>query len=125
MNQAKILWIQDEFDGPINGIVEYNNEKLWFSRNESNVLDSKVSKPEEIYSLYRLDNETLNRLEKYHMEYCRVTGNPLNHGDPFIRSKNNIIKFKHDLNLSEIKGDFVCEIKESQFSNLSVPHIIK
>jgi len=50
MPQAKILWVQDDFDGPINGIAEYNNEKLWFScvENPFGVSSTDISVPESI-----------------------------------------------------------------------------
>jgi len=30
--KCKILWVQDEHDGPLNGLALYKNQKVWFAR---------------------------------------------------------------------------------------------
>lgn len=112
MSNPRILWVQDDYEGPMNGLVEYNGEKLWFSRqvtpkivsstevpppepvNESdNNEDEKQKCLNRIYTLVRLSPEHMELIVKNHERYCAETGNPLNHGEPIImRRKSNMIK---------------------------------
>lgn len=42
---VKILWVHDDFEGPVNGLVQYGDEKLWFNRIEtSRQVDTQVAK---------------------------------------------------------------------------------
>lgn len=43
MSKVKILWVQDENNGPVNGLAEYNGEKLWFSRTTDPLLVSPAA----------------------------------------------------------------------------------
>src|SRR5579871_2717942 len=72
MGKATILWVQDKFDGPTNGLVSYENENLWFCKDGDG--DS--------YKLYRLTEEVSKIVEDEHTRYCEHTGAPLKHGDP-------------------------------------------
>lgn len=45
MSSLKILWVQDDFNGPINGLVSYNGENLWFSKIEKPPMVSSTDIP--------------------------------------------------------------------------------
>jgi hypothetical protein len=100
---AKILWVQDEYEGPLNGLVEYQGEKLWFSRTDIPTMISstkipvppiKISEPNErIYTLTRLNKLDLEKVIENHLTYCELTGLPINHGDSLIiRSSKQVAK---------------------------------
>lgn len=140
--QTKILWVQDEYDGPMNGLSEYNEEKVWFSR-----IDNRM------YHLYRLSEQMLIDVTNNHICHCDKTGSPLNHGDPFKikrRSKANKIsteafqsivpsgkdeveleverrsmslvkQYDHIIVPANVKGELIIIIKESDFTNYSLP----
>jgi hypothetical protein len=45
MSHIKILWVQDEYDGPMNGLAEYNGRNVWFSRlNTPSIISPRISK---------------------------------------------------------------------------------
>jgi hypothetical protein len=108
MAQANILWVQDEYDGPMNGLVEYNGEKLWFSRLNTPSIISSTEIPvpylntdettentdvERTYLLHRLSGDDLILVTENHLAYCEETGAPVNHGDPFvIRSRPKAVR---------------------------------
>lgn len=152
----KILWVQDDFNGPMNGLAEYNGEKVWFSRQtDPNVISStEVSAPYLIpdqedcknrsYSLFRLTPENLDAVIANHIKYCEEMGAPLNHGDPIrmqgkqvvkrlpaeknakvplkMKTMEQIKRFNHNIIPSEIVGEIVAAVKESDFVNYHVPH---
>jgi hypothetical protein len=142
MNTAKILWVQDNINGPINGVSFYNNEKLWFVRNDNNT----------DFNLLRLSADLLLNLEENHKKYCELTGSPLNHGDPIKikrqekvtkiptkqhiktgensveatpRPLGNSISFVHTINPLDIKGELIVTLKESDFVNYNVPNKVE
>jgi|SRR3972149_7948099 len=83
---AKIVWVHDDFEGPVNGIVEYNGEKVWFSRVQLPyvVSSTDVPVPEQdirTYTLTRISSSDLERLEHNHEDYCEKIGAPVLHGD--------------------------------------------
>jgi len=147
MSCATILWVQDELDGPINGLAVYNNENLWFSRLES----STDADSEHVYSLYRLSDDTLKAVTDNHVAHCNATGSPLNHGDPIIIKRNkhitkmeqttieslipsgkegvevepralsNVKSYIHSISTFDITGDLVISLKQSEFTNYFVP----
>jgi hypothetical protein len=91
MEQVKILWVQDEYEGPMSGLAEYNGEKVWFSRINTPSIISSTDVPvpdvesatnSRIYYLHRLSPEDLDKLTDIHIDYCSQMGSPLNHGDP-------------------------------------------
>jgi len=102
--QIKILWVHDDFEGPMNGLAEYQGEKMWFSRSlipiaisstDVPVGDSETceSRSMRVYALTRLTPETLCRVEENHVAYCNETGSPFNHGDPIkIRRRKQMVK---------------------------------
>jgi hypothetical protein len=146
MSVAKILWVEEEYDGPINGLAEYENQQLWFSKITSTT-------EERLYVLYRLDDNLLKVVTENHVLQCKNTGKPLNHGDPFkIKKKSSMRKFHvdqikqlvpdgkdsielehrslsdiksytHNIIPSEIKGDIVTILTEKEISNFFVPRI--
>lgn len=110
--------------------------------------------PTRSYVLYKLDPEMLQIVEDNHIAYCNETGSPLNHGDPTKfkrrtqmlkgdlskclkegseeegveatqRSLSNVVIYNHTFNSREIYGEYVSVIKETDFSNYSVPHRIE
>lgn len=136
---ATILWVQDEFNGPMTGLAEYNNQKVWFSR-----IDDKRK-----YNLISLTNELISQLENNHQKYCKETGAPLKHGDSHqiirtvkqetkenlslcadengevigsFRGLSVIKRFEH--NLPVIDGNIITTINENEFTNYYVPHKI-
>ena len=111
--KIKILWVHDEFEGPVNGLAEYGGEKLWFSRSSVPRMVSSTNVPVEngqsldltqtrTYTLTRLTPELLSCVENNHIAYCNETGAPLNHGDPIkIRKRKQVVK----ADLSKIMPD--------------------
>jgi len=102
--QAKILWVHDDYEGPMNGLAEYQGEKLWFKRSSMPDIisstdvpvpsdDSQSSSTTRVYVLLKLDPKMLDMIEQNHISYCNETGAPLNHGDPIkLRKKKQIVK---------------------------------
>lgn len=92
MTSAKIVWVQDNFSGPTNGVLEYQGEELWFAVNGDVFAKSSTdvavpqvvsSKEERTFNLLRLTSEQMAEVTKNHTEYCSKTGAPLYHGDPW------------------------------------------
>lgn len=131
MSQPTILWVQDESDGPVNGLVNYQDEKLWFSR--STIDESGVR----LYNLYRLSEDNLNLITLNHVNYCEDTGAPLHHGDSYkiksrkatpnkgsgVRCMLSSNEFQHLIVPSDVTGELVTTIKETDFLNYHVPHM--
>lgn len=138
---TKILWVHDDFEGPMNGLIEYAGEKLWFSR-------IKLCSPGR-YILTKLSDELLSSIEKNHVKYCEETGAPLNHGDPIkIKRKSLVSKmdysgtiptdgadtsarilttckiYNHNYDPQNIPGDYVTTITENDIINFNVPRTI-
>ena len=114
MSQVKIIWVQDEYDGPMNGIVEYNNEKLWFSRVNNPAIISSTEIPvpyisnetddcqlelERTYVLSRLNNNDMIAITNNHIAHCEKMGAPINHGDP--------IKIKRKVQSNKISNEAI------------------
>lgn len=142
MEKTKILWVQDNINGPINGIAFYNNEKVWFSRSDDN----------DEFKLFKISGDLLLQLEENHKKYCDSTGQPLNHGDPIkIKRAGNVNKiptkshmkegetsveaqlrslgcsttYVHTINPLNIKGELIATIKENDFENYNVPNKVE
>lgn len=152
---AKILWVQDEYEGPMNGFAEYNGEKLWFTRvgtpsiilSTDNLFQSIEQKNERKYLLYRLNNVDMVSLTENHKLHCEKTGSPFKHGYPIkITKKYDIVEtnstsvenkeikfkplgkvkiFKHKILPEKMHGTFVAIIDESNFINYLVPHRVE
>ena len=151
-DKVKILWVHDEFEGPLNGLAEYHGDKVWFNRSMISPTDHSSCR---LYTLLKLEENTLKMVEENHVKYCNETGAPLNHGDPLkIRRKQYISKvdlskfateinpkdnsfdatqrvltsvnvFNHTFNSQGIFGHYTATIKETDFSNYFVPHQIE
>lgn len=157
MSHAKILWVQDQYDGPINGLAEYNGEQVWFSRvgNPSIVSSTEIPIPylnaeseetvteNRAYTLYRLSAEDMECVVRNHIEHCQETGTPLNHGDAIkmrrrpessnapsnlpeniavaLQPLKHLRVYHHKIVPSEVSGEVIATIKESDFSNYLVP----
>lgn len=83
-----ILWVNEEYDGPMNGVAEFNGNKLWFVRfNTPSIIPSDIivsigtQEYDRLYQLYSVDEESMKVLVDNHERYCTETGAPLNHGD--------------------------------------------
>lgn len=111
---ATILWVMDSLEVPLNGILTYRNEKLWFSRNSENE-----------FELHRLPPIILEALEADHKTYCEATGRPQFHGDPHILKKGKAVSFTHTYSPAEISGELIAKISEAEIINLYVPHTMK
>ena len=104
---VKIIWVNEEYEGPMNGVCEFRGEKIWFMRfNTPSIISSDiiVNRQEEqddrLYQLYKLDNQSMETLEENHKKYCEETGAPLFHGDArkiFRDRQKKQIKFSHNL----------------------------
>ena len=105
----RIIWVQDEYNGPMNGLVEYNGEKLWFSRQTEPkfisstgdvvppvTVDSEEDNREKynnrLYTLFRIKPEEMELVTSNHNRYCEETGAPVNHGDPVKIRRRPMIK---------------------------------
>lgn len=124
---VKILWLQDDLDSLLNGLVEYKGEKLWLK---------KITN-DDCYELHRLDDITLLEVIDNHNKWCVATGAPLNHGDPRYIKRNlsnsrsiattkpqamgATQTFVHKITPSTVSGQLVTTITNSKFSNWSVP----
>lgn len=141
MSQAKILWVQDENEGPMNGLAEYNGEKLWFARmsNPSVISSTDVPVPyvsseveaedeetenlaDRIYMLYRLSPNDMLSVSLNHIEHCDKTGAPLNHGDPIkIKRKTKATKMPTEVIQSMVpEGKDEVEVKLERRSMAAV-----
>lgn len=147
-HSAKILWVHDDFQGPMNGLAEYKGEKVWFSRTPSLVSSTDIpvepSAPEtRCYLLLRVEPQTLALIEENHVEYCKETGMPLRHGDPHrVERKQQVRKmdyskvasgfdvsqrvmtkikqFNHSYEPQNVQGELICLIREDEFENYAV-----
>lgn len=164
MSRAKILWVQDEYEGPMNGLVEYEGKQLWFSRIMSPIVVSSTDVPvpdspvesdeapvDRAYTLYQLSPENMEAVTANHNQHCEETGSPLKHGDPIrIKSRKNQVKmtpeeakakfpdeftlkrellahvkvYSHKIVPSEMKGEAIATIHESEFENYRVPRMV-
>lgn len=124
--KVKIIWVGHEFNGPINGLAEYNSEQVWFSRKDSKDNDCE-------YDLIRISDDTLSGIQKNHEDYCNATGRPLYHGDPIKISRKSINDsnsenedkmvtiYKHMYDNIDMSGEYITTIKSSNIINLIVP----
>ena len=109
--KPRILWVQDEYEGPMNGLVEYEGEQLWFSRQTNptiisstevptpyvnveseNVQDQRERCNNRLYTLFRLSPNDMKLIIQNHTQYCAETGAPLKHGDPIKIKRHPVIK---------------------------------
>jgi hypothetical protein len=142
MEKVTILWVQDNINGPINGLAKYEDEEVWFSRD-----DNSTS-----FKLFRLSKDIKQKLIENHDKYCELTGKPLKHGDPIkirrhkevkkIPTKNHIKQgessveakirtlgesssYIHTINPLDITGDLIKIINQSDFTNYFVVNKIE
>lgn len=131
---ATILWCVTEYKGPVNGMLEYRGEKLWFQR-----LDNQT------YQLLRISDDLHDLLWENQQRRCAASGRPLRHGDPYTINKPQMVRTKamnlevdeeiemdlgkktavtqvvtyvHTVNPFDIKGEEVCIIDKSTITNL-------
>ena len=146
---AKILWVHDDFGGPVNGLAEFNGQKVWFSRMEVPFIDDTtddLSLKDRSYILTALSDDTLEMVEKDHIEYCEKTGAPLFHGDirkiekadlkEIIPKEEegvevdprllaNVTVFNHTYDPNNISGTYLAFISEKEFENYLVPQRVE
>lgn len=157
MSRPRIIWVQDEYDGPVNGLAEYNGEQLWFVRqsNPPMISSTEIQLPEQehdyanrLYTLFRLTPNNLELVVNNHVEYCKETGAALNHGDAIkarrvlnvkrplapelkgdvkmtAKGLDDVKMFTHQLVPSEITGEVITTVKESEFVNYYVPRTLE
>lgn len=121
----KIEWVHDNFSGPVNGMVQYNGKSYWFCRTGlpgtlTSSVDIKIVRE---YSIIEVSNENIEKLNKIHAEYSRLTGSPLKHGDP-IRSLDVQVNFNHGYDPNNVIGTVIGFVKETDFANFYVPNIV-
>ena len=135
---AEIVWVQDEFNGPMNGMCIYENKKCWFSRM------SFEGTEESEYEIYKLDEDVIENIEREHKEYCETTGSPLLHGDPHIITRNKFMrkgeeevgkvekrsllevkKYEYKINPMSVCGEKVGTIKQKCFVNYFLPRRVE
>ena len=141
----KILWTQDQLEGPVNGLALYEGEKLWFRR-------MHTAEPVDFrrYALLRISEDQLKMVEDDHHRYCEEMQSPFHHGDPRVLRKKTSVhrgdlkammpegksfievpmavqgmvlvkQYVHLYNPDQIEGEIVKEVPESEFSNYNVP----
>ena len=145
MELVKILWCHDFYNGPMNGLAEYQNKKVWFRRTSYD--ETPFS-----FEILSLKDDYIEFLEKSRDEYAISSGNPRNWEDPIILKKkrpmnkmnftqmtddernsldckkrclSKSILYNHPYNPDLIEGDIICTISESGFSNYTIPHTFK
>lgn len=138
-DNVHIVWVRDHYDGPLNGLAMINDEKLWFKRNNLvpiNIDNNHVIEDDPEYSLLRLSPEDLKLVEDNQKDYCAATGEPQHHGDA-RHKRTTMIKenandkmveckvFHHRYIAQDITGELVKVIRESDFDNYYVPHVIE
>lgn len=149
----QILWINDELNGPENGLAQYHDEKLWFVRNSvpsvGSVPSTDAETSEVDYTLIRLAPELLAQIEADHIKFCQESGAPLAHGDPVKmrrraiqtridftqvgsdgvevapQSMGTVKVIKRAINYQSVFGDYVTTVKSSDFQNLNVPRRVE
>jgi hypothetical protein len=100
---AKILWVQDDHEGPMNGLAEYNGDKVWFARIDGITIPSSIYAPVvsstdmpenniRYYCLCRLTDECLKEVTDNHAAHCNETGAPFNHGDPLRIKRRPLVQ---------------------------------
>lgn len=133
MALAKISWVQDNFSGPINGMIEYQGEELWFSvandplfKSSTDVAVPKVesSNEERTFNLLRLSPEVMKEVNDNHIEYCNKTGAPLFHGDPWKKKPvtQAVKATSEELKEALPEGKTTFEVQPRQMSRV-VQHI--
>lgn len=147
---VEILWVHDDFNGPMNGLCMYEGKKCWFSRTSEVIVTSSDSTENSDYNIYKLEEDFIQRLEDEHREYCRISGAPLAHGDPRIikrhtcvekslpptavesggfdvekRSLLNVEKYEYKINPMNVSGEKIGEIKQKCFSNYYLPRRVE
>ena len=130
---VKILWVNEEYDGPMNGVADYKGEKVFFVRlgtpsiisSSEVIISSNGEESDRLYQLYKIDEESMSTLEENHRDYSEKTGAPLNHGDPRKvkqrKKGTEVTKFVHNLPRN-VQSEYVTTITESEFSNYFVPN---
>lgn len=127
---ATILWVHDDFDGPVNGMASYEGKEVWFCRTvlpgvvsstdikTPNVIDLKRE-----YKLFDLQPDIAKKLTEIHDEYADLMGYPKRHGDGFSLKKSVTVavkKFEHGYDPNAINGTYIKTIKEEDFKNYLV-----
>lgn len=149
--QAEILWVHDDFNGPLNGLCLYEGNKCWYKRTTDVQIDSSESTENSEYNIYKLTDNLLEQIENEHKEYCKITGAPVAHGDPHIIKRNTRVerrtpttpktseeeievqrrslltveKYEYKMNPMNISGELIATIKQKCFSNYYLPRRVE
>ena len=134
MSRVKILWVQDEDDGPGNGMAEYNGEEVWFSRVKSPSIVSSTDVPvpptstesnDRVYTLYHLSPEIKAIVQRNHIAYCEETGAPLNHGDPIkFKVRSNKVRVEPEMTKATTSEESRVKLQPIAQINTYVHHIV-
>jgi hypothetical protein len=129
----KILWVHDHFNGPENGLAEYNNKKVWFQ-----LVNDK-------FNIIKLSNEKLELIEEDHKKYCQILNKPqlfednynirnrtqikknISQEGPFEAIQKSMTGFKihiHSYNPLEVEGELITTLNKKDIENYSIPHKI-
>lgn len=151
---VRILWTYDDFNGPRSGLALYDGVKVWFAQIEEPKVVSntnikvpskdesskKLATQQTFFVLKKLDEEMLKKIEDDHLEYCKATGAPVHHGDPYISNRIKMANptntpagatpnirclsdsksYVHKFKPIEITGDVIAVVKEEDFDNFHV-----
>lgn len=135
-DQIKIMWAYEQFNGPVNGIILCKGKKCWFQRSRPT-----EECDENIYELYELESEIIDKLEDDHNLYCKTMGISVLYDDYMNYQKINVVDNSNNRNFhgnmmdvkfysfncdtKNLAEKMVCKIRESDITNLNIPHEIK
>jgi len=131
----QILWSYIRLAHPECGVVINNSEPgtglFWFSTHVG-MTQSKEREDPDIY-IYRISPELLKDLNDDHIKYCKISGSPLKHGDPYrfvapvienVNGRNvtipQIMSYKHVP--ENVKGELITTIKRKDIVNFEQMH---
>jgi hypothetical protein len=153
--QVKILWVRDQYFGPVNGLAQYQGNKVWFRRVEDEYTRPKerssndYNNEDKIYpdvkkysfELLQLDESILAGVEADHEEYCKLTGMAAQYGEAHKinlpaqvepkeeenkwRGLGRVAVHKFKYNPQQIQGKVIAKIQAEQISNYLVAHEVK
>ncbi len=77
IDESQILWINDYYDGPLQGIVELNGKRLLFDMIDRDLLGQKHRR----FWLINLNRKQLAEEQKWHELFCKNVGTHLDYTD--------------------------------------------
>ena len=92
-NDLKLLWHEEFWDGPINGILLYQNKKCWFEM----ISENDGSEPDDYYRRYwiiKLSQKQIEDKEFWHNLFREKVGNNADYDDDGIRHTDQVKPFE-------------------------------